>query len=218
MLLTAILGVIIFLVARFLTERYWGGLGKNRAAAAAVGIYVLGLLAYPLLFRPSFRAVVPVATAPAPAAPAPNVPAAALPAPGEVACPKQPMLGTVRAPGAIDLAAVGTAALVTPPLIMHADNAAVIRLQGWIALASGPAKALCAIVDGHVAGAKIIYNQRRDDVAKATGIPEDAASGFSMTVPLRVATGGHTISLGAVAVDGRTVEPINVPAIELTTK
>jgi hypothetical protein len=82
-------------------------------------------------------------------------------------------------------------------------------------LAGGPAKTICAIVDGRAVAATTLYGIARPDVAVALGKATDGPSGFQVT--LSVKPGAHTVGVGAVEADGQTVDnmhgvPLSVQA------
>jgi hypothetical protein len=62
------------------------------------------------------------------------------------------------------------------------------------------------IVDGKIAGATITYGLARPDVAASLAQPADVASGFGASV--RLPAGTHTLTVGAVETDGRTVDAL----------
>lgn len=124
-----------------------------------------------------------------------------------VSCPPNAVISAKPAMGHIDSAFAGNAAgSAAPPTLVVVANA-VFHVGGWLALDTGLPAQVCAIVDNHVASAVVNYGIARADVAAALGKPAAAASGFALT--LAVSQGTHTLDIGAVDPDGRTVHPIS---------
>lgn len=173
---------IAFAIVRALMQLW----GFNRRVAVASAVAVAGAFA--------LGAMSPFAL-PRPAAPPAALDVAAPQAAGGATraarCPAGARLGTATVQGNID---------------QVQGAGAAVGLHGWIVGASGPAAALCAIVDGKIAQAAITYGVSRPDVAAALAQPADLPSGFGASVQLLPGT--HTITIGAVEADGRTVDAL----------
>jgi hypothetical protein len=120
-----------------------------------------------------------------------------------VVCPAGAVVGSKASTGHLDTVAVGAQAPLNAVTSIDVAAGSPIQLGGWIVLDSGPATAICAIVDGHVAGATARYGIARPDVATALQKAVDTPAGFVIT--LKLSHGSHAVSVGAVGNDGRTV-------------
>jgi hypothetical protein len=112
-------------------------------------------------------------------------------------------VGSKASTGHLDTVAVGAQAPLAAGTSIDVAAGTPIQLVGWIVLDSGPATAICAIVDGHVVGATARYGIARPDVATALQKAADTPVGFVVT--LKLSRGSHVVSVGAVDHDGRTV-------------
>jgi hypothetical protein len=164
-------------------------------AVAVAGAFALGAISPFAL--PSRSAIVAEAPAAAPAAPVADTSHA-------VTCPKPATVVAKAAPGHLDAVAVGSAAPAAPGASLDVPAGTLFQLGGWIVLTGGPPVMICAIVDGRAVAATTRYGYSRPDVAVALGKPADAPSGFLVT--MSVPKGVHTVSVGAVEADARTVD------------
>lgn len=166
-------------------------------AVAVAGAFVVGALSpFSLWMRPAPQAA---AVAVAVAVPPPKV----------VTCPATAKVAGGNAQGHIDAASVGGAGVPVVSLTRVGRGQAV-GLGGWI-VASGAtlANGVCVVVDGHPVPAKAIYGLDRPDVAAALAKPDDRTAGFDLTFTLP--PGSHTVVIGAVEADGRTVHVLDTP-------
>lgn len=168
------------------------------AAVAVAGAFALGAISpFALPSRSATEAQAPAA---APAAPAAPVADASHP----VTCPASANVVAKTTPGHMDAVAVGSAAPAAPGASVDVPAGTTFQLGGWIVLASGPPARICAIVDGRAVATTSRYGYSRPDVAAALGKPADAPSGFLVTMSLP--KGVHTVNVGAVEADARTVD------------
>ena len=149
--------------------------------------------------RHEIVADLPVAAAPAaaPAAPAADTSRA-------VVCPAGAVFSSKSTPGHLDNVALGPGAAVAPATTVVVPDGVTLQLGGWIVLPAGPARTICAIVDGHPTAAVLKYGIARPDVAAALSQPADGPSGFLVTLHLK--PGPHKVTVGAVEADGHTVD------------
>ena len=141
----------------------------------------------------------------APSAPATApVPATAARA---VACPVNAIVSAKPGLGSIDTVAVGSASAIPKSAVAVVPAGTDVHLVGWAALKAGPGATLCAIDNGRVIAISGSYGTYRPDVAAATAISADNATGFSIT--LKPSTGAHVITVGAVEADGRSIDTIS---------
>ena len=180
------------------------GIDRRLAVATAVavaGAFALGSISPFAL--PSRQGEIAEAPPPPPAAaPPPNTAHA-------VTCPAKAVVGDKVSQGHVDAVAVGAAAPGAPLPTINVPARSPITFTGWIVLASGAPAKICAIVDGQTSSARMDYGAPRPDVAAALGKAADVESGFAVT--LDFAPGTHTVVVGAVEPDGRTVDPMNEP-------
>lgn len=185
---------IAFAIVRALVTAW--GLQPRLAAATAVavaGAFALGAISP---FALPSRGVVIEQSA------APPVPVADTS--HSVTCPAGVTVANATAPGHLDSVSVGGAAPGVPGAVIEVPAGTPIRLDGWIVLPAGPPAMICALVDGRPAASTTRYGATRSDVAVALGKPADAPSGFVVT--LSVPAGLHSVSVGAVEPDGRTID------------
>jgi hypothetical protein len=87
-----------------------------------------------------------------------------------------------------------------------APSAGAYEMYGWgrDRISTGPARAVCLIVDGKVEDrATSLYGEPRADVAKALGNPDLARSGYLIKIPAATFTPGqHRIGVAVVSSDG----------------
>jgi hypothetical protein len=199
-LFTLAWAAVIFLIVRALVT-VWRK-DRNLAAASSLAVaaaFVGGALApFSLWMRP---APAPVAAAPAAA----GVPAVA----GAIVCTPGAKIAAGSAQGHIDAASVAGASVPVPDLTSVKPGQRV-ELSGWI-VASGAALAngVCVISDGHPIAMQGKYGLDRPDVGAALGKPEDRGAGVDVAFAL--APGSHTVQIGVVEADGKTIHLLDQP-------
>jgi hypothetical protein len=194
---------VAFAIVRGLVVAW--GFDRRVAVATAVavaGAFVLGAMSPFVLGQ--------FASTPAPtAAVAPPAPPAIANTVRSVHCPANARVGSAIALGNNDTITVGAGTGVGNAGVIAVPAGAIFHMGGWTALKSGPSGTICATVDGHPVEAVLTYSISRPDVAAALAQPSDVLSGFGAA--LRLPAGKHSVDVGAVEADGKTIELIRLP-------
>jgi hypothetical protein len=176
---------------------------QRLAAASSLAVaaaFVGGALApFSLWMRP---VPAPVAAAAPDAADTPAIITA-------IECTPGAKVATGSAQGSID--AVSVAGVSMPAAKLASVKASErIELSGWI-VASGAtlAKSVCVFSDGHPIAMQGKYGIDRPDVAAALAKPEDRGAGLDVSFAL--APGKHTVMIGVVEADGKTMHLLDSP-------
>jgi hypothetical protein len=86
-------------------------------------------------------------------------------------------------------------------------KADALRIIGWAVTSdeSAPARAVCVVIDGRIAGsARVLYGGVRPDVAAVTNRPNLADSAYDARIDLAsLGAGRHTVRVAAISRDGR---------------
>ena len=177
----------------------------DRRIAAAIGISVCGAFFLGATGPLAWSIIAPAA----------NVESAAITPPATLSptvqalegCSSTTVLSAKAAFGFVDAVSVGTNPPARPNGPIVVQHSAKVGLVGWAALEGGPGKGVCLIVDGHPMRTLASYGNARPDVAAATRIPADSATGYTITFS-GLKPGTHKLRVGVLEASGNAVDPL----------